>query len=70
MSKKLERIKHRRENLEELIWNKFPVFCVKHQDNITLDELYRHRCYLGNHGQSYCKYLRLDTHIKSEYDIR
>lgn len=35
-------------------------YCVKHHEYITVMDLYEHKCYTGNHGKSYCKYLRVD----------
>ena len=49
----------RKQNSENRILNGDYPFCTLHKEYIDLTTLYIHRCWEGNKGRKYCKYLRL-----------
>ena len=57
MSKKLTRILNRRDRLE-LLAQSGGLYCAKHSHILSVRDVNEHRCYIGNHGRGYCKYLR------------
>jgi hypothetical protein len=56
MSKKLEKIIRRKEKLEAIA-EEGKAFCTKHKDYLTPYLVKEKRCYNGNHGKNYCRYL-------------
>ena len=58
MSRKQQKITRLR-RLEDAIRDN-RVYCTKHNEYITIREMYKKKCYTGNHGRNYCKYLRID----------
>ena len=57
-TKKMLRTIKRRETLEEAV--KFSLAsCDHHGYTLDADDLWKHRCYMGNHGKSYCQYVRV-----------
>lgn len=56
---KKTRIIRRKLHLENLVINGDAPYCKKHKEDITIKNIYKNRCYTGNHGRSYCKYLEL-----------
>ncbi len=57
-TKKIRRIRKRRETLE-VAAQEGNAFCEKHNGLIYPHEVHLHRCYNGDHGKNYCKYLRM-----------
>ena len=44
----------------ELLVPQDKAFCINHQTPITFEMLYQKKCYTGNHGKNYCKYLEIN----------
>ena len=57
MGKKQKMVK-RREILEEAVREKI-VFCTHHRYTLDQEDIAKHRCYMGNHGNNYCQYVRV-----------
>ena len=57
MSKRKQRVRNRKLILEELAFAG-ELSCAKHQSILTPIEIRNKRCYTGNRGKDYCKYLR------------
>ena len=53
----------RRETLEEAASSGLAI-CTHHSYPLTPRDIKKHRCYIGNHGTNYCKYLRIDQDEK------
>jgi len=37
-----------------------PPYCTKHRTHLDKQTIVMKRCYVGNHGKKYCKYLKLE----------
>ena len=60
--KQLKTIK-RKETLEEAV--RFGLaFCTHHNYLLDPDDIWKHRCYTGNHGNNYCQYLKIQNEIR------
>ena len=57
-TKKIQRIRKRREKLEEAVQNGL-AFCEYHNYLLDPDDIHNHRCHTGKHGHNYCQYLRM-----------
>jgi len=57
MGKKIK-IVNRIKRLELLVLDQ-RAYCAKHHDYIRLGTFYDHKCYTGNRGKTYCKYLKI-----------
>ena len=58
MTKKQLKIIKRRETLEEAVSLGLAT-CEHHGYVLDKDDIWKHRCYTGNHGRNYCQYLRV-----------
>jgi len=59
MSKKTIKIRNRKSRLLFLIDHNESPYCTKHKSYLDKQTIINKNCYIGNHGRSYCKYLRL-----------
>ena len=50
----------RRERLEEAVAGGL-AHCSHHNYLLDHDDIWKHRCYMGNHGKSNCQYLRIEN---------
>jgi len=57
----MKKSKENRRRRLEVIAREGNAFCKKHEKSLSVGDIYAHKCYTGNHGKSYCKYLEIDN---------